>query len=256
MRLGLWLLIATIGTCPLLAQEQSTSRAERFASLPDWTGYWISAEPIGRVDISGTLEFDPVTEWKLLGIMAPPYNEARQAERARLLQAGIPSGKALGFGYPYMMESPAHLQFLITPEETLILNFYRDIRHVYTDGKDLPLPEERWPSPWGDSVGHWDGDTLVITTVSVQRRAILDSPFPLISDDTVYTERIRMTGPDRLESEMTITDPTSLTEPWVVQLAYRRVEGMDRMFHLLFDNDRTVEEGDGLTIAPSRSLAR
>lgn len=42
---------------------------------------------------------------------------------------------------------------MITPEETLIVNMYRDVRHVYTDGRSHTPEDERWVTIWGDSVG-------------------------------------------------------------------------------------------------------
>jgi hypothetical protein len=168
------------------------------------------------------------------------------------IQKAVKTGKSNGWGYPMMMESFAPLQFLITPEETLIINFYRDVRHVYTDGRPQPAEEDRWPTPWGTSVGRWEGDTLVIETVSVQRPGILYIPMPMVSEQARYTERLRKTGPDRIESEMTIVDPETLTKPWVVKLTYDRAPELDRMIHEAFDNDRVEVDGDVLTIIPPK----
>jgi hypothetical protein len=75
----------------------------------------------------------------------------------------------------------------------------------------------------------------------------------LISNDAEYTERIRKVSADRIELELTITDPTTLTKPWVFKVGYKRAEGLDRMFHNRFDNDRTALDGDSktFTIAPA-----
>jgi hypothetical protein len=100
--------------------------------------------------------------------------------------------------------------------------------------------------------GHWEGDTLVIETEAVQQPGLFIIQLPMLSEDARFTERLRMTGPDRIESEFTIDDPATLTQPWVVNLAYKRAIYMDRMFHNEFDNDRTLVTDDDYTIVPSK----
>ena len=57
-----------------------------------------------------------------------------------------------------------------------------------------------------------------------------------------------MVATDRIEGEMTIVDPTTLSQPWVVKLNYKRAEGWDRLIHDCYDNDRTGFDGDFYTI--------
>src|SRR5262249_25350387 len=103
-------------------------------------------------------------------------------------------------------------------------------------------------------------------TVSVQQpNVILISNFlaggsntprfglPPLSDQAHYVERLRRTGPDSMEMQMTIEDPGTLARPWVVKLAYKRAATMDRMFHEAFQNDRSVPDGDSATIAPPKN---
>lgn len=254
---GLLVLALCLQSCADRSQDPATTvdpRVSLFAALPDWRGYWV---PEGmKADISGYVSGGPSASRiaNMGGEKAPwkPEHLARIAAMQPELARAAATGKSEGWGYPMMMESFAPLQFLITPEETLILNFYRDVRHVYTDGRSHPAPEDLWPTPWGDSIGRWEGDTLVIETVAVQRPGILFVPVPLVSERARYTERIRRTGPDRIESEMTIEDPETLASPWVFRLAYERQPGIDRLIHEVFDNDRVEVDGDGLRIAPPR----
>lgn len=243
-------LLMLLGAGSALAQQAAT-RAERFAQLPDWTGIWV-IEGGGEIDVDGYPRRRSLEDWTLMGVNAP-YTPAVRARFTRELPAIMELAgklKAQGWGFPIMMQAATPLQFLITPEETLILNFYREARHVYTDGRALPKEEDRWAMPWGESIGHWEGATLVIDTVSVQQPGIFNIHLPLLSENARYVERLRMTAPDRIESEFTVHDPATLTEPWVVRLAYVRATGYDRMFHMDFDNDRTALEGESLTIQP------
>jgi hypothetical protein len=222
-------------------------------ALPDFSGVWIAADT--DIDISGypTDDSPAGMALDLLRLDAAPLNEQmREWTRTELpkVMAGDALRRGQGWGYPLMMEGVAPLQFLVTPQETLILNFYRDIRHVYTDGRPLPAEEDRWPVPWGESVGHWEGDTLVIETVSVRNGSVLPLKVPPLSDAARFTERLRRTAPDRLELQMRIEDPLVLDAPWDITFEYRRAEGIDRLIHDVMENDRTVVDGDSLTIAP------
>lgn len=223
------------------------------AALPDWSGIWIAADT--DIDISGYPSADSPDGMAidLLDFDSAPWNAA-QREWMKTELPKIWAADALrrgqGWGYPLMMEAVAPMQFLVTSQETLILNFYRDIRHVYTDGRALPPEEDRWPTPWGDSVGHWEGDTLVIQTVSVRHGSVLPLPLPPLSPEARFTERLRRIAPDRMELAMTIEDPAVLTAPWNLRFEYRLAEGIDRLIHEVMDNDRTTVDGDSLAIAP------
>jgi hypothetical protein len=211
----------------------------------DWQGVWI-AEGL-TADISGFPP--PGARWyKLLGDEAPWNEEGGTRFQAAMSNQG--TLKADGWGFPMMMDSAAPMQFVVTPHEMLIVNVYRDIRHIYTDGRPLPLVEERWPTTWGTSVGRWEGDTLVIETVSVRNPTRYFFSSPPLSEQARYTERIRKSAPDRIESTMTIEDPATLAEPWVIDLIYVPAVGSDRLIHDAYDNDRSEVDGDTFTIVP------
>jgi hypothetical protein len=228
-------------------------RVAKFAQLPDWNGVWVTEGM--DTDISGyPAENGPGWNMQLLGRNAP-WNAATAQKLASSLGtmlAADDTRRAAGWGYPAMMDAPPPMQFLITPDETLILNMYRDVRHVYTDGRNHPVAQDLWPTPWGDSVGRWEGDTLVIDTVAVKRPSIIAFLPPMLTDQAHYVERLRMTGPDRIESQLTIEDPATLAKPWVIKVAYQRAKTIDRLIHDTFDNDRSEVEGTGLTIAPPK----
>jgi hypothetical protein len=214
--------------------------------LPDLSGVWI-AEGL-TADISGFPP--PGARWyKLFGDQAP-WNETGQTRFEAMLE-NQGTLKADGWGFPMMMDSAAPMQFLITPHEVLIINLYRDVRHVYTDGRPLPADEDRWPTTWGTSVGRWEDDTLVVETVSVREPTRYFFSSPPLSEEARYVERIRQTAPDRIESVMTIEDPVTLSEPWVIELSYVPARQSDRLIHDDYANDRSEVDGDAFTIAPS-----
>lgn len=241
-----------LASVPALAQAEAP-RGEAFARLPYWSGYWVSEGQAGTT-IGG---FAPATLASREGAAAPavpvmalagfgaPWNDAGRQRQVDARAKG--PRKAMGWGYPMMMNSAAPLQFLITPEETLILNPYGDTRHIYTDGREMPPMEDLWPTVWGTSVGHWEGDTLVIETVQVKDPNVYFHGAPSLSEDARYHERIRIDG-ERLVDEITIEDPATLGQPWKTTLTFVRDAGFDRMIQIDFDNDRTVYDNGVATI--------
>jgi hypothetical protein len=230
----------------------SDPRVARFAELPDWSGVWVADGLEPGID-GFSMSRPPAFLVQAPGI---PWNETTVAKLTAALggQPELQSEPAAGWGYPLMMDGAPPLQFVITPEETLIVNTYRDLRHVYTDGRAHPPEEDRWPTTWGDSVGRWEGDTLVVDTISVREPNKYFGVSAWLSDQAHYTERLRKVAPDRIEGEMRIEDPATLTGPWVVQLRYKRATGFDRLIHDSFFNDRTGFDGDYYTIEPPGTI--
>ena len=243
---------AAIAVLAATAVSLITAFATRtWAQAPaDWGGIWI-AEGL-TPDISG-FPPDSARWYKLLGDEAPWNETGRERFMAAMQNQG--TMKADGWGFPMMMDSAAPLQFLVTPDETLIINMYRDVRHIHTDGRAMPSADDRWPTTWGTSVGRWEDGTLAVETVSVRNPTRYFFSSPPLSEEARYRERIRMTAPNRIESTMTIEDPVTLAEPWVIELVYVPAPGMDRMIHDDYDNDRSEVVGDAFTIVPDADQA-
>jgi hypothetical protein len=236
-------------------------RTQAFSALPRWDGYWASATMVPEISgfdkaiLSGDLTSKGPAALEGLGRIYPlagisaPWTDAGRTKLFAML-GSMGNRKSDGWGYPMMMNGPAPMQFLITPEETLIVNMYREVRHIHTDGRALPAEEDRWATSWGESVGHWEGDTLIIQTTSVRSPPEFFQLAPPLSENAVYVERLRRTAPDRIESEITIEDPTTLTAPWKTTVVYMRQGGIDRLVHDSFANDRSDLDGATFTIAP------
>jgi hypothetical protein len=233
------------------AQEAPQCAPADLAALSGWQGIWI-AENI-EADINGreAPNGPPLPlGMKLLGLQAP-WNEAGWT---RLETAWGPGADGsfiqTGWSFPVMMSSPAPFKFVISPSETVIASQYRDIRYIYTDGRGHTPEDELWATPWGDSTGCWEGDTLTVETIGI-RYAPAYNPFsPPLSENARVTERYRLTSPDRLVADFTITDPELLERPWEVHMVYLRHPVLTRLVHDgdVLENDR-IETADGqLTI--------
>jgi hypothetical protein len=255
MRIAAALAALLAAAVPAVAQEPTQqARTETFDKLPYWRGYWVgqnqAGTPISGIGLRNNSETqgpDSVDSLAIWGNSAPWNDEGRRriAEIVRT-QGGR---KGLGWGYPLMMTSPTPIQFLITPEEVLIINAYNETRHIYTDGRDHPPADDLWPTVTGTSIGHWEGDTLVIETIMVTNPNEFFQGGPPLSEEARYVERIWLEG-DKLRAEMTIEDPITLSAPWKARLGWVRDEGFDRMIQVDWNNDRTGSEGDVNTIEP------
>jgi hypothetical protein len=99
------------------------------------------------------------------------------------------------------------------------------------DGRPhLPSSVRFW---WGDSRGHWEGNTLVVDITNFNGKT--EFPNPGVSSYSAGTtsanlhlvERWTRTGPDTLEYAVTIDDPTTWTKPWTVKQEYKKLEDKD-----------------------------
>jgi hypothetical protein len=108
---------------------------------------------------------------------------------------------------------PMHI---VQTNEVIIERFewFWDNREIWTDGRGLPKVDDYLPRFNGYSVGKWEGDTLVVTTVGFDSREWVDAfGFP-ISEKAVLEERYSRPSRNRLKLDMTLTDPENYTRPW------------------------------------------
>ena len=89
-----------------------------------------------------------------------------------------------------------------------------DTRQIWLDGRKLPKVEDYLPRYNGYSTSKWEGDTLVVTTTGFDDRQWVDQYGYPISDKMVLEERYKRPSPNRLQVDMTITDPVMYTRPW------------------------------------------
>ena len=216
------------------AAPSAADKAKAFAALPDWTGVWMGV---------GTTLFEQKAGAASLNANNPnardfpPYKPAWEAAYTAFLNNVVKQEKfsdPLSLGYPggmIRMMSPARgLQFVLRPEQIWIIYERPDVRYIYTDGRPFPPKDELWPTFEGYSIGHWEGDTLVVETVSLRGGVPIDRTGAALSDEARVTERIRKTDNNTLQSDINIEDPVAFTAPWKVTRRYvNRREQYPRM---------------------------
>jgi hypothetical protein len=100
-----------------------------------------------------------------------------------------------------------------TADAVIILGEYMiQYRQIFLDGR--ALPKDPLPSFKGYSVGHWEGDTLVVETVGFKDGLWLDLRGDPLTDEAHTVERIRRPNYGNLEVEITVDDPKAYTRPW------------------------------------------
>jgi hypothetical protein len=135
--------------------------------------------------------------------------------RSSCQPAGVPGFDSFGGAQPYF--------FVQTPKEVVII-FSGDeqVRHVYLD---VPHSANLKPSWYGESIGHYEGDTLVVDTVGLNDRTVVDNYRTPHSEKLHVVERWRITNEGKtLEVAMRIEDPETYNESWSAVRRYRRVQ--------------------------------
>lgn len=123
-------------------------------------------------------------------------------------------------GMPSMMKATFPIEVLQTPGQVTIINeAYAQVRRIYLNEKQIAV-EDAEPLFWGHSVGHWEGNTLVVNTVGLKETVRMGgAPH---SPNMKIDERITVISPDQWEDQITITDPEYLTKPWTWTYKYNR----------------------------------
>jgi len=155
---------------------------------------------------------------------APPeFTPKAQAEIAAYQAKGnqdTDAANCLPPGMPGVMTQPYPIQVLVTPGEvTIIQEAYMQVRHVLTDGRDHPADPDLTFN--GDSIGHWEGDTLVVDTVGLAPQAVLRQGVTHSKNEHIV-ERYRLSDPNMLEVKTRIEDPGVLAKPWETTAQYAR----------------------------------
>jgi len=119
------------------------------------------------------------------------------------------------------------MQIVQTPGAVAIFTEkYHDVRIVRIGGPPRPSP---LPPAWmGDSIGRWEGDTLVVETIGQHPGEILRGGRILVTGQTTAVERFTRLSPGELFYEYEITDPSLYTRPWRGEMTFRAAPG--RMF--------------------------
>jgi hypothetical protein len=198
------------------SSAQGASHAA-IAKLPDWSGTWA------------------MPDRAFLDLMKVGASAPFKPDYAAKARAKTNSTSCLPTGMPGIMALPIGYEFLFTPGRVTILAEEGPlIRRVYTDGR--AHAEDPEPTYAGDSVGHWEGSTLIVDTIAIKPQAEFVNRLKT-SGQTRVIERISLTDPTHMRIDSEIHDPIALTGPWRYSVTYQRSDtGFVESYYC--DNDR------------------
>ena len=195
---------------------------------PNWNGFWVT--PNGLLEVyrgpSGITGQAPGANTrssrnKDIPPLKSPYEEEYQ-ERLRKSAAGeLPDPVAACFppGMPRMMGMVYGMEILQTTNIISITSEWQAAtRRIWLDLKEHPPADELDPTYVGDSIGRWEGDTLVVETVGIREDVPLDFSYVPHSPKLKITERFTQVSPGVLVDDITVDDPDLFEKPWKYQV--------------------------------------
>jgi hypothetical protein len=186
-------------------------------------GYW--ADPSASSLVADNVKIKMNRDGLLANIadadkVAPfkPWAKGLYVYRQRTLLKDDPMASCLPPGGPRQLMVPYGVQILEQPERKRIFLMSgggnRNWRLIYTDGRELPTSEDATPTYYGNSVGHWDGDTLVVDTVGFNERFWFSNGGLPHTEKLKLTERFSRPDFETLKYDVTVDDPGAYTRTW------------------------------------------
>ncbi len=205
--------LAALATLALPAHAAAPERLSWYGdpSAPDISGVWVRDAPAASGSPEGWTPWPP----RLRGEFAGSYAKRRAGPRT-----DDPVAACLPPGMPrFMAGMTGPLLIVQTPGRVTILRAGLPVRRIWTDGRPLPKPRDLETFFGGNSIGRYDGNTLV-TTVAGMRDQPLDATGIPHSDDLVVTERFHRVDAATLAVDITATDPAAFIVPLTTHVIY------------------------------------
>jgi hypothetical protein len=195
--------------------------------------------PDGTPDLSGLWRLDGLGySFNIFGnhdVDMLPWAKAVYAERAASYGKGspdtncLPPGPRAGlFGEP--------VKFVQTAGLLLAVYEGAPTRQIFLDGRELPKdPNPAW---MGYSVGHWDGDTLVVESAGFNDRTWLDLAGHPHTEALHVTERFRRVDFGHIQLEMTFDDPHTYAKPWTIAVEVQLAPDTELLENVCNENEK------------------
>jgi len=214
------------------------------SGLWDMQGYLSSSKipPRGRVARTVDRQLPPMLPW------AAELLEKRLIDAEHDKAFANTAALCLPQGVPYMIHAAVGgpLQILETPGQvTIISDAYNEMWFIYLNQEHAPR-EDLEPTYHGDSVGRWEGDTLVVDSIGFNTKTTLDQVGMPHSEDMRVITRIRRTDPTTLEFLVTVDDPKTFSKPWSRRQLYKKAADDDRVMEVVCnENQRNGVDSNG-----------
>lgn len=247
LRAALFVVALVMAAAPALAQWHNHP-TPGIPRLPDGTPDLDAPAPRtadGKPDLSGLWR----TQGGYIGNIAKDLPEAPMQPwakelfeyRRETLSKDDPTGLlCIPGGVPRSTAVPYPFKILSTPGLVAILyEAVHSYRQIFTDGRGLP--EDPNPAWLGYSVGHWEGDELVVESGGFNDEGWLDNNGHPNTAQLRVTERFRRKDFGHMDVEITIDDPGAYTRPWNVTFPLRFAADDEIIEYMCTENNRDVE---------------
>jgi hypothetical protein len=194
---------------------------------PDLSGIWRADAGGYGVNIASDLKAGDVRPWA----------EALYQQRKENLSKDNPGIRCLpGIGPEVTF---GRYKILQTPGVIGVLSDIGEFRQILTDGR--PLPTDPQPTWQGYSVGHWEGDTLVVESAGFNDQTWLDFEGHPHSPELRVTERYRRKDFGHMELKMTFDDPKAYARPWTISFNAELAPDTELLEYVCNENERDVQ---------------
>jgi hypothetical protein len=246
--------LAASAASPLLAQGTPFNKTEiksptasqwtALAKLPDWSGVW---QPTFMRPAKGAAFVPPPKP--VLTPAAQRLADAFEAGKKKGENLQNQLANCVPPGMPGIMQMPYPIEWLFTPGRvTLAIETESQVRRIYMDGRALPTDPD--PQFNGTSIGHWEGDTLVIDTVGFTPEITFTGGVHP-SEKMKIHETYRLKDPNTLVGTITLTDPETLAKPYTINAAWTRHRDWTMREYVCQENNRDASDAEG---RPSMNL--
>jgi hypothetical protein len=173
------------------------------------------------------------------GLPFTPWAAELRKQRAAQNNKDNPDAHCLPLGLMQLHTHPQPRKIVQTPGLIVILyEAQAGIRQIFLDGRTLP-PNDVQPWWYAYSIGHWEGDTLVVETSGFRADVWLDVEGSPLTSSGKMIERMRRINYGTLETEITVEDPKAYTKPWTVKIIHRLMPDTELIEFICNENDRS-----------------
>ena len=206
----------------------------RFDRAPDEKGYWSLPSASSLIEEGVSAKMD--ARGRLANLadasrVAPfqPWALALYEYRQKNDFVDDPMHSCIGPGSPRAMLTPGGMRIIQDRNYNRVYILYGGGDHgwrvIFLDGRKPPDPEEVVGTFYGNAVGHWEGDTLVVESIGFNTRFWFSNGGLPHTEALHLTERFSRPSHDVLRYEVTIDDPRTYTRPWKSAWTLRWVPG-------------------------------
>jgi hypothetical protein len=221
----------------------------RIGMVPGETGYWSSTAASVMEETGSNVKINSeglLANVADAGKVAPfqPWAKGLYEYRQKRLLADDPMASCLPPGGPRQFQVPYGIQIVEQPEKKRVFVMSgggnRNWRLINLDAR-AHQPDDILPTYYGDSVGKWEGDTLVVDSIGFNERFWFSNGGLPHTENMHLTERISRPDFNTLKYEVTVDDPGAYTRPWTASWTMQWIPNQEIQEYFCDENNRDLE---------------